>query len=90
MSQHTAVARAGSTASTSAYTTFAVCTVLLQADAREKVRHYGFAMKRSVDANKLQDALQNATLMISELRTSNLTPKVYYDLYMEVFDQLGA
>lgn len=47
-------------------------------------------MKRSVDANKLQDALQNATLMISELRTSNLTPKVYYDLYMEVFDQLGA
>lgn len=61
----------------------------LQAEARDKVRHYGFAMKRSVDANKLQDALQNATLMVSELRTPHLTPKVYYELYMEVFDQLG-
>jgi vacuolar protein sorting-associated protein 35 len=37
----------------------------------------------------LQEALKHATLMVAELRTGYLTPKVYYELYMEVFDGLG-
>lgn len=28
--------------------------------------------------------------MIAELRTSLLTPKVYYELYMDVFNQLST
>ncbi len=28
--------------------------------------------------------------MIAELRTSLLTPKIYYELYMDVFNQLGS
>lgn len=61
---------------------------LLQ-EAREKVKAHGFSMKRSCDAGSLQEALKHGTLMVSELRTSLLSPKLYYELYMEVFDQLG-
>ena len=42
------------------------------------------------DANDIKEALRNAGTMIAELRTSLLTPKVYYELYMDVFNQLGS
>ena len=47
-------------------------------------------MKRNVDANNLKETLKHAAIMVSELRTPYLTPKVYYELYMDVFDQLGS
>ncbi|KIM81736.1 hypothetical protein PILCRDRAFT_488550 [Piloderma croceum F 1598] len=34
------------------------------------------------------DALKSASLMLAELRTSSLSPKQYYELYMAVFDAL--
>lgn len=42
------------------------------------------------DKNDLKDVLKHAALMVGELRTSSLTPKVYYELYMYVFDNLGT
>ena len=36
----------------------------------------------------LPDVLRHATAAVGELRTSSLTPKVYYELYMDVFDVL--
>ncbi|KAJ1027640.1 hypothetical protein NDA16_002024, partial [Ustilago loliicola] len=45
-------------------------------------------MKRCLDANQVMDALKSASTMLSELRTSSLSPKNYYELYMAVFDAL--
>lgn len=45
-------------------------------------------MKRSLDADQLMDALKSASTMLAELRTSSLSPKQYYELYMAVFDAL--
>jgi vacuolar protein sorting-associated protein 35 len=45
-------------------------------------------MKRSLDGHRLMDGLKHAANLISELRTSLLTPKSYYSLYMAVFDYL--
>lgn len=45
-------------------------------------------MKRCLDGGKLMDALKHASNMISELRTSLLSPKHYYELYIAAFDQL--
>ncbi|KAH9440711.1 hypothetical protein MJO29_009462 [Puccinia striiformis f. sp. tritici] len=45
-------------------------------------------MKRSLDADQLMDALKSASSMLAELRTSSLSPKQYYELYMAVFDAL--
>ncbi|KAI9312643.1 vacuolar protein sorting-associated protein 35 [Dichotomocladium elegans] len=45
-------------------------------------------MKKCLDNNKLMDGLKNCSNMLAELRTSALTPKNYYELYMAIFDAL--
>jgi len=45
-------------------------------------------MKRHLDGNNLREALKCASAMTGELRTSKLSPKNYYELYMNVTDEL--
>ncbi len=45
-------------------------------------------MKRCLDKNKLMDGLKHASAMLSELRTSLLSPKSYYELYIATCDEL--
>ncbi|KZT42811.1 vacuolar protein sorting-associated protein 35 [Sistotremastrum suecicum HHB10207 ss-3] len=45
-------------------------------------------MKRYLETDELMDALKSASTMLAELRTSSLTPKQYYELYLAVFDAL--
>ncbi|XP_011034992.1 PREDICTED: vacuolar protein sorting-associated protein 35B-like isoform X1 [Populus euphratica] len=52
------------------------------------IQHNAFYMHRALDANNLRDALKCSALMLSELRTSKLSPHKYYDLYMRAFDEL--
>ncbi len=47
-----------------------------------------FQMKRCLDKNKLMDGLKHASAMLSELRTSLLSPKSYYELYIATCDEL--
>ncbi|KAL6959910.1 Vacuolar protein sorting-associated protein 35A [Sarracenia purpurea var. burkii] len=47
-----------------------------------------FYMHRALDSNNLKDALKYSAQMLSELRTSRLSPHKYYDLYMRAFDEL--
>ncbi|KAI8590783.1 vacuolar protein sorting-associated protein 35 [Geranomyces variabilis] len=60
--------------------------ILEEAVAVVKVQ--AFHMKRNLDAHKLMDALKHCSTMLAELRTSSLTPKNYYELYMSIFDEL--
>jgi len=57
-------------------------------DAKVVVKQQGLAMQRCLDQNNLMEALKHASNFISELRTSVLSPKNYYVLYIEAFDQL--
>ncbi|PRP80240.1 vacuolar protein sorting protein [Planoprotostelium fungivorum] len=57
-------------------------------DAKIVVKQQGLAMQRCLDQNNLMEALKHASNFISELRTSLLSPKNYYVLYIEAFDQL--
>ncbi|KAL0488764.1 vacuolar protein sorting protein VPS35 [Acrasis kona] len=45
-------------------------------------------MIRALDKNLLDDALIHSAKMLRQLRTSDLSPKNYYDLYMLVFDKM--
>lgn len=45
-------------------------------------------MKMALSNKKLMDALKHSSNYLSELRTSTLNPKQYYELYMAVFDSL--
>ena len=52
------------------------------------VKVQAFQMKRCLDKAKLMDGLKHASTMLSELRTSLLSPKSYYELYMATCDEL--
>uniref|UniRef100_A0A6M2DK37 Vacuolar protein sorting-associated protein 35 n=1 Tax=Xenopsylla cheopis TaxID=163159 RepID=A0A6M2DK37_XENCH len=60
----------------------------LLGEAISAVRAQAFNMKRCLDKSKLMDALKHASTMLVELRTSLLSPKSYYELYMAVTDEL--
>ncbi|CAN4109823.1 unnamed protein product [Withania somnifera] len=45
-------------------------------------------MHRALDSNNLKDGLKYSAQMLSELRTSRLSPHKYYELYMQAFDEL--
>ncbi|KAL4351896.1 hypothetical protein GQ457_06G035970 [Hibiscus cannabinus] len=47
-----------------------------------------FYMHRALDSNNLRDALKYSAQMLSELRTSKLSPHKYFALYMRAFDEL--
>ncbi len=57
-------------------------------EATNSVKMQSFHMKRCLDKNKLMDGLKHASNMLSELRTSLLSPKSYYELYMAICDEL--
>ncbi|XP_065913927.1 vacuolar protein sorting-associated protein 35-like [Dysidea avara] len=57
-------------------------------EALSVVRKSSFEMKQCLDNNKLMDGLKHASTMLSELRTSLLSPKSYYELFMYISDQL--
>ncbi|KAG5250307.1 vacuolar protein sorting-associated protein [Salix suchowensis] len=58
------------------------------AEGIASIQHNAFYMHRALEANSLRDALKCSALMLSELRTSKLSPHKYYDLYMRAFDEL--
>lgn len=60
----------------------------LLTEAMNQVKKNAFEMKTCLDNNKLMDALKYASNMLGELRTSLLSPKSYYELYMNISDQL--
>ncbi|KAK3353245.1 vacuolar protein sorting-associated protein 35 [Lasiosphaeria hispida] len=58
-------------------------------DALVAVRQQTVLMRKCLDTpGKLMDALKCCSTLVSELRTSSLGPKQYYELYMAVFDAL--
>jgi len=57
-------------------------------EALNIVKHQAFSMKRCLDKSKLMDGLKHASNMLNELRTSLLSPKSYYELYMAICDEL--
>ena len=57
-------------------------------EAKQIVKQEAFRMKRALDQRNLRDALKHASTMLSELRTSLLGPRNYYDLYITATDEL--
>merc|ERR1719401_1541540 len=57
-------------------------------EAQAVVKEQAFYMKRAIDNDNLREALKHASNLICELRTSLLSPKNYYELYMRVFQEM--
>jgi vacuolar protein sorting-associated protein 35 len=58
------------------------------ADARSSIKRHAFSMRKAIDEENLREALRFSAAMLGELRTSQLSPQKYYELYMLAFDQL--
>ncbi|KAG5542987.1 hypothetical protein RHGRI_015918 [Rhododendron griersonianum] len=52
------------------------------------IQQNAFYMHRALDANNLREALKYSSQLLSELRTSRLSPHKYFELYMRAFDEL--
>ncbi|PHJ22878.1 vacuolar sorting protein [Cystoisospora suis] len=57
-------------------------------EASAVVKEQARYMKKAIDTDNLREALKHGSNMICELRTSLLSPKNYYELYMLVFHEL--
>lgn len=57
-------------------------------EANDNVKKQAWYMKRAFDQGNIVEALQCASAMTGELRTSKVSPKNYYELYMNVTDEL--
>jgi len=57
-------------------------------EATAVVKEQSFYMKRAIDNDNLREALKHASNMICELRTGLLSPKNYYELYMQCFQEM--
>jgi len=57
-------------------------------EASQVVRQQAAEMVRALDSSNMREALKHSSNMLCELRTSNLSPRSYYELYMKVFDEL--
>ncbi|XP_040566607.1 vacuolar protein sorting-associated protein 35 isoform X1 [Lepeophtheirus salmonis] len=57
-------------------------------DTLTAVKQGSFQMKRCLDKNKLMDGLKFASEILGKLRTSALSPKSYYQLYMGICDEV--
>eukprot|EP00406_Dinophysis_acuminata_P033549 CAMPEP_0179372190 /NCGR_PEP_ID=MMETSP0797-20121207/86131_1 /TAXON_ID=47934 /ORGANISM="Dinophysis acuminata, Strain DAEP01" /LENGTH=831 /DNA_ID=CAMNT_0021088101 /DNA_START=70 /DNA_END=2565 /DNA_ORIENTATION=+ len=56
--------------------------------ASAEVKQQAFYMKRAIESDNLREALKYSSNVLCELRTSLLSPKNYYELYMRVFNEM--
>jgi vacuolar protein sorting-associated protein 35 len=57
-------------------------------EALAAVKTHASNMQHVLDSNDLREGLKHSSLLLSELRTSSLSPRSYYELYMRVFDEM--
>ncbi len=57
-------------------------------DALKIVKTQTFQMHKCIENNQLRFCLKESSIMLSELKTSLLTPRNYYQLYAIIFDEM--
>ncbi|KAG2501801.1 hypothetical protein HYH03_000301 [Edaphochlamys debaryana] len=58
-------------------------------EASTAIKRSAFHMRKAIEEDNMRDALKHAAAMLGELRTSQLQPQKYYELYMLAFDQMS-
>ena len=54
----------------------------------KNIKAQSYQIKNTINTNNLRQCLKETNLMLCELRTSELTPKNYYQLYTTAFDEM--
>lgn len=56
--------------------------------AIKTVKRAAYYMRQAIEESNLEDALRHSAVLLGELRTSYLGPQKYFELYMNVFNEL--
>eukprot|EP00002_Diphylleia_rotans_P036214 TRINITY_DN7958_c0_g1_i2.p1 TRINITY_DN7958_c0_g1~~TRINITY_DN7958_c0_g1_i2.p1 ORF type:complete len:763 (-),score=135.17 TRINITY_DN7958_c0_g1_i2:467-2755(-) len=56
--------------------------------AKHSIKSQGFHLKRALGQGKYMEGMRSCAAMIMNLRAGNISPKRYYDIYMDVCDHL--
>ena len=56
------------------------------AKSLKKIKEQTYFINTAIDKNNLRQCLRESYILLSELRTNNLTPRKYYHLYISAFD----
>jgi vacuolar protein sorting-associated protein 35 len=59
-------------------------------EASERIQGYGFLMKRQFDEGKVEEGLKYATEMLQDMKTNQLSPVHYNELYQLVLSELSV
>lgn len=57
-------------------------------DTKKAAKEQAYFMRRALDNADLRSGLKHASLMLTELKTSALSPRNYYILFMAIFDYM--
>ena len=57
-------------------------------DAKKAAKDQAYFMRKALENADLRHGLKYASLMLAELKTSSLTAKNYYILFMSIFDYM--
>lgn len=58
-------------------------------DANDRIQGYGFLMNRQFDEHNCKEGLRYAALMLDDMKTSELTPVRYNDMYITLLSYLS-
>jgi len=59
-------------------------------DAKRNIKEQAYYMRQAIDSAKLRDVLKHSANMLAELKTDKLSPKNYYMIFMQAFDEMRA
>lgn len=58
-------------------------------EARKRIQDNAFYMTKALDAQNLKEAMKFADQMVGSLRVGSVSPREYYSLFLQVFDELN-
>ena len=61
---------------------------LVLSNAINQVEKNSYLMKDSIEKDELKNALKYAAIMLEQLKAESLSPKLYYELYIMITDEL--
>jgi len=57
-------------------------------DAKKAAKEHAYFMRKALENADLKNGLKYSSLMLAELKTSLLSPRNYYILFMAIFDYM--
>mmetsp|Transcript_15309 Transcript_15309/g.13031 ORF Transcript_15309/g.13031 Transcript_15309/m.13031 type:complete len:275 (-) Transcript_15309:1830-2654(-) len=59
-------------------------------DAKRHIKEQAFYLRQAIESSRLREALKHSMLMLNQLKQDKLSPKNYYMIFMQIFDEMRS